>query len=1430
MATITRLGFTIDSKYNPAGVTAAREDVRKFSEDLRRLSSRHIRVHVDAEVDPVFPDDFQARVRAISIARNYRLPLEIELGTAEARRQLDQFAARRRNMRVDVDANTAAARANIAHTARNRHMQIFVSTDMGVMHLLRLAMVAKYAAIAVALIAGSFYVVGAAASMVGALMLTALPVAMGVLAAVILKKNDDVAGSFSRLKETATDVFTSGANSMKSAIVQATDSISAALVKTKPLLVETFGNAGKLLQPFTDGLINLVTKALPGMNQAMRESMPVMIGFRDGMGTLGTSIGTMFTNMSKGANGLGETWRVFSAGVGRFFEIIGDAAGRMSSTGAESLRTMMDGINSLLSGIVDGAAPAMESMAGKTSILHAVFEGLGNFFRIAGPAIGQFTEALSGILEPVIRELTPSFARLISEFLINLLPIMIEMTPIIIAVANGFAQLLDMLAPVMPILAPLVAGIWALNIALGANPITLVVIAVAALAGGIVYLATKTQFFQNVWDKIGPTVMAVWEKVQEFGAKLGSLFGPSVMRIVDAVKGAFGMVKEQWESSIKPALDGFVAQLQPLWESLKPILAAIGGAILAIVNVILGIVEHLIKPVVGFILELVGVLINAITSILKVATGLAGTITGVIGIIIQVFKTAFSLIGAIFSGDFSGFLDNLGELGGKIVDLIMGPLKTLGQGILGILDAAWDAIFAVFRGAFGVLHGIVRGIVQGVIGFFQWLFDVLVGHSIVPDLINAIVDLFMWLPRKVIAFVQQLVDGVVALWSFLWETVKSVASGIWNWLTTRWNEFTGAIQAVLRAYSAVAHALWEKLWSTIRDVASGIWDWITDKWNAFTGGVRASLEFWADFLRSIWDRLWNGIKDTATGIWNTITSAFGGFTDGVKNVLEGLVTKAGEIWDKIKGIFATPINFVIGIWNDHIADKIGLGDKKIPKIPGYADGGYYAGRGGPREDANLARLSNGEYIVNARATSQHRPLLDAINYGQVPAFADGGPVEWMTGWIKKLDPSLQVTSAQRDSNDYHGQGKAIDFASSVSAMGNAAGSIAEQWGAKTLELIHGNGFSRNIKDGNNVGTGMGFYGPGLMAEHNNHVHWAVDHPLDESEQGKGFFDRIGGAVSGVISGARELVSGLFTRLTNPLLGAIPDPFVGNMGAPFGSFPKSTATSVRDHIADFIKGREDKGGISGSGGDVGGMIPDGERLAIIDQALQLTNTPPPGSLDEWRKGMNTLITRESGWNAGARNDWDSNAAIGQNSQGLAQVIPSTFNAHKVPGHDNILDPVSNVAASVNYIKDRYGNISNVQQANANMPPKGYADGTDYAQPGWNLVGEEGPEMVKFRGGEEIHSFDEIIARLKSVNVEQRSSDAIQAAVKSNFDQLISDFTGGSIGEGAIPQLFKQAIEYGGKLNSGGDTHFHVGNNDEAVRLEKQRQREKAMGFD
>ncbi|WP_410945283.1 transglycosylase SLT domain-containing protein [Pseudonocardia phyllosphaerae] len=73
------------------------------------------------------------------------------------------------------------------------------------------------------------------------------------------------------------------------------------------------------------------------------------------------------------------------------------------------------------------------------------------------------------------------------------------------------------------------------------------------------------------------------------------------------------------------------------------------------------------------------------------------------------------------------------------------------------------------------------------------------------------------------------------------------------------------------------------------------------------------------------------------------------------------------------------------------------------------------------------------------------------------------------------------------------------------------------------------------------------------------------------------------------------------------------------------------------------------------------------------------------------GLKQIILKESGGNPDAINNWDSNAAAGNHSEGLMQVIPSTFRAYVHPdfADRDVTDPVANITAGVRYMIDRYG---------------------------------------------------------------------------------------------------------------------------------------------
>lgn len=112
-------------------------------------------------------------------------------------------------------------------------------------------------------------------------------------------------------------------------------------------------------------------------------------------------------------------------------------------------------------------------------------------------------------------------------------------------------------------------------------------------------------------------------------------------------------------------------------------------------------------------------------------------------------------------------------------------------------------------------------------------------------------------------------------------------------------------------------------------------------------------------------------------------------------------------------------------------------------------------------------------------------------------------------------------------------------------------------------------------------------------------------------------------------------------------------------------------------------------IAVAGGGGGGQgAPEGQVKAWIEAGLRLAGISPGGGNVGILYGR---VMQESGGNPRAQNNWDSNAKAGHPSKGILQTIDSTFNAYKVPGHNDIWNPVDNIAAAVRYMMGTYGHL-------------------------------------------------------------------------------------------------------------------------------------------
>lgn len=130
----------------------------------------------------------------------------------------------------------------------------------------------------------------------------------------------------------------------------------------------------------------------------------------------------------------------------------------------------------------------------------------------------------------------------------------------------------------------------------------------------------------------------------------------------------------------------------------------------------------------------------------------------------------------------------------------------------------------------------VRGFVLKVIHWFQHLYDVLVGHSIIPDLVTAIVRWILSLPGKILGGLASFVARVIGYFG-------RMASGARGKIGDIIHTVAGLPGRVLHALGNLGSYLWNSGASLIQGFINGIWSKLGGVRNAAASLLQAARNY-----------------------------------------------------------------------------------------------------------------------------------------------------------------------------------------------------------------------------------------------------------------------------------------------------------------------------------------------------------------------------------------------------------------------------------------------------------------------------------------------------------------------------------------------------------------------------------------------------------
>jgi phage-related protein len=307
------------------------------------------------------------------------------------------------------------------------------------------------------------------------------------------------------------------------------------------------------------------------------------------------------------------------------------------------------------------------------------------------------------------------------------------------------------------------AAVALLNLVMAANPIALVVIAIAALVAGLIYAYKNSETFRNivngVWNSIKtvigavvgfitgtivPALVGAWNAVIGAIQAVGSFFATvwnGISAVVSAVVGFIvGFVVGQFnvfKSIVTAIFNGLLSWWQSFWGLFGGVITAAFGLIKAIFNLAAATWNLIITTVMNVIKKIVTTTWNAIVS----------TVTTVSNTIKSVLNAAWNAIKSVASAGWSAIkkviIDPFVSVKDKVSSVISEIKNILSPAWTAIKNTASDAWASLKKAISDKLTGVktdVKSAIDGIKGFFSgagsWLYDA--GVNIIRGLLNGI--------------------------------------------------------------------------------------------------------------------------------------------------------------------------------------------------------------------------------------------------------------------------------------------------------------------------------------------------------------------------------------------------------------------------------------------------------------------------------------------------------------------------------------------------------------------------------------------------------------------------------------------------------------------------------------------------------------------
>ena len=517
--------------------------------------------------------------------------------------------------------------------------------------------------------------------------------------------------------------------------------------------------------------------------------------------------------------------------------------GKNAMSGFLALMNAGEGDIAKLSGAIDNCNGAAQSMAdtmndnleGQLTILKSQLQELAiSFGEILLPAVKSIVSFLQGFIN-VLNSMPDGM----KQTIVTIALVAAALGPVLIIIGkviSAVGTIMTIVPKVAGVIKTVQGAFAALNATMLANPIVLIIAAIAALVAAFIYLWNTNeefrQFWINLWEDIKEIAITVWEALKAFFSAAWEAIKATAETIWNAIAGFFTGLWEGIKNTFTTVVNAISTFLTTMWNTIKSVAETVWNAISTFFTTIWTAIKTVVTTVV-----------TAISTFLTTAWNtIKTTITTVLNAIKSVFETIWNAIKTAITTVVNGIKNTITTVWNNIKSTVSNVMTALKNAVSTAFSTMWNGIKSTVSGIYNTIKSgfdnavnfiknlaysafswgadIINGIVNGIKSCIGKVKDAVCSvadtiksflHFSVPDE-GPLTEYESWMPD----FMSGLAKGIEKSKSMVTDAVSGLAADMVI------NPQVNAGQMAMAGGGSVSSADLSSLVSAIREGVSGM--------------------------------------------------------------------------------------------------------------------------------------------------------------------------------------------------------------------------------------------------------------------------------------------------------------------------------------------------------------------------------------------------------------------------------------------------------------------------------------------------------------------------------------------------------------------------------------------------------------------------------